>query len=105
MTDIVNSPALAQPEERAYGYVDWDAILAGALVAVAVSLVAATITRARCEKVETGSSHEAPFQPLEPTDVFCVGWRARSDKLRRRDLANRSTLCGEQSPPMQKVFR
>ncbi len=64
MTDIVSSPALAQPERtyatRAYGYVDWPAIFAGALVAVAVSFIAATFGSA------IGFSATSPYKGPQP---------------------------------------
>jgi hypothetical protein len=68
MTDIVNSPALTQPERlysaRAYGYVDWPAIFAGAMVAVAVSLIAATFGSA------VGLSATSPYKGPQPVFFY-----------------------------------
>ncbi|ARN80970.1 hypothetical protein [Methylocystis bryophila] len=64
MTDVVNSPALAQPERayasRAHGFVDWPAIFAGAMVAVAVSFIAATFGSA------IGLSATLPYRGPQP---------------------------------------
>jgi hypothetical protein len=64
MTDIVNSPARAQPVVRAFGYVDWAAIFAGALVAVAVSFVAATFGSA------IGLSAASPYKGPQPVFFY-----------------------------------
>ncbi len=68
MTDFVNSPALAQPERtyapRAYGYVDWPAIFAGAMVALAVSFVAATFGSA------IGLSAASPYKGPQPAFFY-----------------------------------
>jgi len=70
MTDIVNpptSPALA-PTERmastAYASVDWPAIFAGAMVAVAVSFIAATFGSA------IGLSATSPYKGAQPVFFY-----------------------------------
>jgi hypothetical protein len=46
MTDYVDSPALAKPGLAVSSVVDWPAIIAGAIVAAAVSFVATTFSSA-----------------------------------------------------------
>jgi len=71
MTDIVDSPvspALAQPEQtyasRAFPTVDWPAIFAGAIVAVAVSFIAATFGSA------IGLSATSPYKGPHPVYFY-----------------------------------